>query len=873
MKSISFGKKKKGCRTPCSASLDALLSVCVASLTAMILGVAVAVADTSSGVIGTIDAIETEPGDPFYTEPAPGVESEEPRPSHPPIDQIPPVPMPVDREDDSLIDLGGPGEGVMHNPATGETVTVPVGQDSETLLGLDPEVLFRGGGYSGTDVTGGEEDLDDPGAILDGMNGNMTKINNVGSNPWRKNAILLMRWGSSWGQCSGTMRDAEVVLTAGHCVFDYGGRGWADEIWVYPGYDGSVPRSDLNGAYGRGVGTYFGSWTSWTNHGNLNYDVGLVRITRAVGMLTGWFGWAYGGSCSWHTSRTYHNASYPGENCPSPGRHNGRDMYYWSGKFKRCYDTNRLELDTKGGCFNAIWGGMSGSGAYYIDSGKRYVHGITSTSNRSTWGRYARQWKNWVDWTNGTFIPGARGSAFDLQALDANAAPSVIQAGNTTTLLNHLAANPTDGSANGTWKFGVYLSTNDVISTGDTLLSNQQYGWNFGKMSSVRVNMAQVTIPVGTPAGNYWLGVVYDRATDGVFSNNDSSGWDAVPIRVTTAPKYTLIVAKSGTGSGAVTSSPSGINCGSDCSESYFGGQVVTLKATAQPGSVFAGWSGDCSGLITSCKVTMSAARNVTAKFDRLSYILRVLKTGTGTGTVVSNPKGIDCGADCDEGYRAGTKVVLTATPARGSSFAGWSGVCKGTGTCEVTMDAAKGVTAKFDAEESYRLNVRKTGSGSGYVASNPSGIDCGRDCWENYADGTKVELTATEDRGSSFAGWTGACRGKDPTCMVMMDAAKRVTAKFNAKRTYLLKVRVTGNGKGTVVSTPTGIDCGSDCKERYAGGTTVRLEAKPDPGSRFHRWVGHADCRPDGEVVMNGNRQCRAVFKRLSSSEEGVDE
>jgi hypothetical protein len=76
-----------------------------------------------------------------------------------------------------------------------------------------------------------------------------------------------------------------------------------------------------------------------------------------------------------------------------------------------------------------------------------------------------------------------------------------------------------------------------------------------------------------------------------------------------------LTVSKSGTGSGIVTSSPAGIDCGSTCSASFAGGEKVTLTATADSGSLFIGWSGACSGTNTSCEVTMDAVRSVNARF------------------------------------------------------------------------------------------------------------------------------------------------------------------------------------------------------------------------------------------------------------------
>ena len=61
------------------------------------------------------------------------------------------------------------------------------------------------------------------------------------------------------------------------------------------------------------------------------------------------------------------------------------------------------------------------------------------------------------------------------------------------------------------------------------------------------------------------------------------------------------------------------------------------------------------------------------------SFTLAVVKAGTGTGTMTSSPAGINCTANCSGTFNSGTAVTLTAAPAAGSVFAGWSGTGCGT--------------------------------------------------------------------------------------------------------------------------------------------------------------------------------------------------
>jgi len=164
-------------------------------------------------------------------------------------------------------------------------------------------------------------------------------------------------------------------------------------------------------------------------------------------------------------------------------------------------------------------------------------------------------------------------------------------------------------------------------------------------------------------------------------------------------------------------------------------------------------------------------------------YTLTVSKSGTGTGTVSSSPSGIDCGSDCSESYNQGTSVTLTATPASGSIFGGWSGGgCSGTGSCSITMNSNQTITATFNQQPQHTLTVTKSGTGSGTVTSSPAGINCGDDCSESYSKVQKVKLTAKADASSTFAGWSGGGCSGTKTCTVTVDTVVTVTAVFALK-------------------------------------------------------------------------------------------
>lgn len=403
---------------------------------------------------------------------------------------------------------------------------------------------------------------------------------------------------------------------------------------------------------------------------------------------------------------------------------------------------------------------------------------------------------------------------------------------------------------------------------------------------------SRVTLTATAASGSIfkrWGGACKGTATTCTVTLKEAQNVTAITARL----PITLNVSKTGSGTGAVISSPAGIDCGTICSATYpqknakhhadsgKGGEkeheheyeyedddhgkpaaLVTLTATPATGSAFQGWSGACTGTATICTVTMNQTQNVSANFAPMQMTLTTTKIGSGTGTITSAPAGIDCGTTCTGIYDWSIQVTLTATPATGSTFNGWTGACTGTvATCTVTMDQTKNITASF-APMQMTLSVAKTGSGTGgTITSLQTGIDCGVSCSGIYDWGSQVTLAATPATGSTFQGWTGACSGTATTCTVTMNHTQNVTASF-APMQMTLNVTKTGAGTGTITSSLAGIDCGVSCSGIYDWSTQVTLTATPATGSTFKGWTGACTgTATTCTVTLNQAKSVNATF------------
>ncbi len=349
---------------------------------------------------------------------------------------------------------------------------------------------------------------------------------------------------------------------------------------------------------------------------------------------------------------------------------------------------------------------------------------------------------------------------------------------------------------------------------------------------------------IAVSGSNVYLGGYFTTANDGATARNRAAAVDATTgVATSWDPNLNNDVRAIGVSADTV----------------YLGGYFTTVDgqrrgrsaAVGTDGTLLSPWPGP---LVTDVPLSVS-------------------KSGGGSGTVASSPAGIDCGATCSTTFASGTSVTLTATPATGSSFTGWSGSgCSGTSTCVVTMSEARDVNAEFTIVPlgQFDLMVSKSGTGAGTVSSSPAGIDCGSDCSETLVDGTSVTLTATPTTGSSFIGWSGSGCSGTSTCTVVMSEARSVNAEFAVvpPGSFDLLVSKSGTGSGTVASSPAGIDCGTTCSTTFASGTSVTLTASPAAGSSFTSWSG-SGCSGSSTctVVMSEARAVDAKFTKRPSN------
>ncbi|MBI4685329.1 MAG: SBBP repeat-containing protein [Nitrospirae bacterium] len=267
-------------------------------------------------------------------------------------------------------------------------------------------------------------------------------------------------------------------------------------------------------------------------------------------------------------------------------------------------------------------GGSNSSSAYSIaidSSGNIYVTGNTSAADfPTTTGAFDTAFNGSTDVFISKLTPSLSFSEPDIAT-----SPSPYNFGSI------------DIGSSATTTFTISNNGNADLLIGTIILT----GPNASEFNVQNDNCSNQTI---SPAGNCTVNVAFSPTSAGAKSASlsiPSNDPDTPTLNVLLSgtggiQRYTLSVTKAGTGSGEVTSLDGGINCGSDCSETYNSDTVVILTATADAGSTFTGWSGACTGTGT-CTVTMDSDKNVTATFNYAPGADLIITTVTAPTTAI----------------------------------------------------------------------------------------------------------------------------------------------------------------------------------------------------------------------------------------------
>ncbi len=270
----------------------------------------------------------------------------------------------------------------------------------------------------------------------------------------------------------------------------------------------------------------------------------------------------------------------------------------------------------------------------------------------------------------------------------------------------------------------------------------------------------------------------------------------------------------------------------------YDSASVVIFTATANEGYRFKNWSGNLSGTSNPTAIIMNSNKSVTANFLRQ---FTVSTSAPGGGGIVSQNPSISA-------YDSASVVTITATPANGYRFAGWSGdISGGQNPIAVTVDSDKIIEATFELDNGIdQFTLTANINGMGNVTLSPDdGI---------YDEGTVVTLTALADVGYQFNGWSGDLSGLGNPAQITMDSDKNITATFTELPFNIFILSVVTSGNGTVtLSPPGGI---------YIEGTPVTVTASPGAGHEFSGWSGDlTGTTSPATITMNSDKSIVATF------------
>ncbi len=405
-----------------------------------------------------------------------------------------------------------------------------------------------------------------------------------------------------------------------------------------------------------------------------------------------------------------------------------------------------------------------------------------------------------------------------------------------------------------------------------------------------------------------------ESCSTGPYDDHDDLWFRSSPGSSTATQWLHVGMVGSGNGSVVVSDDPPGTVCATaagiwyPCDVEVDAGTTVELVARPDPGYVFAGWQGDCTGT-GPCVVLMDQERHVSVEFvGPYSLVVNVAAVEGGLGRVTVAPvpaNGAPPSCDvspsptsCTFTYAPGTIVRLAAEAQADSTFLGWTdSSCTGTGPCDVTVPSggvfSSTVSAAFLGPRSLSVTLTSVEGGRGSLSATPPPVNGAGQCSHPggstpvtctylYRPGSSVVLSATPQSDSGFLGWSGACAGTAPCGIVLpgVPGALSVAVGAGYKGPRQLSVTVVsqdGSGRGAVALAPSSADgigtctLGSGdgtqktCLLRYAPEKVVTLSPQPAAESAFVQWTGACTGNGPCGLTLSESSVVSATFKSSS--------
>jgi hypothetical protein len=375
---------------------------------------------------------------------------------------------------------------------------------------------------------------------------------------------------------------------------------------------------------------------------------------------------------------------------------------------------------------------------------------------------------------------------------------------------------------------------------------------------------SQVTLTAAADSASVFAG--WDGACTGTGACTVTLDQTRAVSATFTRRTVTVTLSLGGAGDGSVTlagSAPCTLAAGA-------GSQSCTrqvpaygaVQASASPGaeSQFTGWSGPCTGTGT-CQFFPGSDVTLGAVFtpSPVSIAVSADSRSVGNGAVSSTPAGVSCtvtgtaeSGTCASPFAVGATVTLTATPASGFAFAGWSGACASADgpTCTLTVGRTPLAAAVRFTPTSATLTVAAdpAGTGAGAVfttderlACTITGASASGTCTTTYtALPATVVLRATHDAFNAFDGWSGvtcAEGASSDTCTTTLVVGTTALARFRTLPAVTVTPTAAGTGSGTLtVTSPVSFSCtlgvggaASACQFTVPQNASVTLSVAPD--------------------------------------------